>query len=234
MAKALSASPTISAFAEQNTNVSAHHEVLILLCGPLTTLAIGLLFLAVFKAQRAHYSFSRLLFFWLAWTAIMNFVNYLIVTPWLKAGDTAQIVSLTRAPAYTSYAIASVGILLLIGLARTSANSMLAVAPEELRLTARPERARYFRRGFLYPVAAGTALLTPLLLASQPDNTRLGLLGAIGIVDIVSVGIRAVGARREPAGPEQDDPIRISGPGIMLLIALVALYAFILSPGLHF
>jgi hypothetical protein len=231
VAQALGFKPHIYAFYENNPTGSTQQSLLILAGGPLASVILGLLFMLWYRKDEARYTFGRLLLFWLAWLGIMEFVNYLIVTPWLGPGDTAQFADLLGWSVATRYAIACVGIVLLIALTGPAARTMFAVAPADVPLDTPADRRRYIIRGFYLPLIGGTVLTAFGGIGGPIAVTGLGMLGTFGNIDVVAFALfRTAGptVARRSAGA----PLRIEPTAIALYAALVLLYVFVIARGL--
>ena len=230
-AQALGFSPRIYAFFEDNPTGSPLQSLGILAAGPLASLVIGLAFLWWYQRGRPGYSFGRLLLCWLAWVGIMQFVNYVIVTPWLHAGDTAQIADLLALPVWARYGVALVGFGMLYALARPAAVTMFAVAPRVFELDSAGSRRRYIALGFYLPVVIGMLLMAPATIGGRSTIIFLGLLGTFGNIDLPGVAMGA--CRQSPtivSGP--DAPLRLEPAAGILYLMLVAFYVLALAPGL--
>jgi hypothetical protein len=232
VAQRLGFSPHIYAFYERNPDGTAAQHLMILAAGPLTSLVLGTLFLIAFARGRAHYSFPRLLLLWLGWLGVLEFVNYLIVTPWLPAGDTAQIAKILGWSMLERYCLAALGIALVFLLARRAAATMLAVAPQQFALGSPVERRRYVRNGFFLPLLAGVALTALGGLGSSPSYVALGLLGTLGNIDIVSAAVGASTGAPPARERAEDAPLRIEPLAVGLFAALVILYVTVFSRGM--
>lgn len=230
-AQALGFSPRIYGFFEDNPTGTAAQTLLILALGPIVSLVLGVLFLTWYRLGKAQYSFPRLLLFWLAWLGILEFVNYLIVTPWLSAGDTARIADLLHWPVWVRYLIASVGVVIVFGLARLAAISMFAVAPESVLLETSHQRRRFIMRGFYFPLLAGTALTLPAGISGHLMMVVLGLFATIGNIDLVAAALFRV-SNGVAAPRSKDAPLRVEPVALLAYLAIVSFYLFVLSRGL--
>ena len=159
------------AFYENNPTGTPAQSAAILAAGPLGSLVLGGLFRLWYDRLKSSHGFWRLLLFWLAWLGIMEFVNYLIVTPWLTAGDTAQLADIAGAPLWSRYAAALLGAGLVFLLAPSAAADMFAVAPAATLLDEPRARRRYIMRGFYLPLFAGV-VLTGLAGNRRPTGVR--------------------------------------------------------------
>ena len=231
MAQALGFSPKIYAFYEDNPSGTPHQNLLILAAGPLTSLIVGAILLVLLRRQRSHYAFDRLLLFWMSWASIMTFVNYLIVTPWLAAGDTAAIADILNAPVWARYVVCVIGIAIVIALARPAKRAMLAIAPAaafDLQ-TFRGRRA-FVLYGFYLPLFAGTALTALGGIGGNPFIVFLGLLGTIGNIDIIAATLYVDIVPDELRAA--DAPLRIAPAAIVAYVIMVAAYVFVFARGM--
>jgi hypothetical protein len=234
MAQALGFAPRIYAFYENNPSGTVHQNLLILAAGPLTSLAIGAVLLAAYQRQPARYSFGRLLLFWFAWANIMELVNYVMVTPWLSAGDTAQIAHLLGWPMWGSYAIAAVALAALFPLAKLATRGMLGVAPSDIPLVTPRDRRRLVMTGFYLPLLAGVLLMAPAGIGGAPVTVLFGLFAAFGNLDLI--GASMMFASRDIVVHDRarfpDATPCIEPLAMILYVAVVAFYIVFLSRGL--
>jgi hypothetical protein len=231
MAQALGFSPKIYAFYEDNPTGTVHQSLAILAAGPIASLILGLLFRAWFRSGEPRYSLGRLLLFWMAWLGIMQFVNYLIVTPWLTAGDTAQIADLLHVPVWGRYLVSAFGLGVLIILTRPAAHDMLCLAPASEALDTPRDRRRFIIRSFYLPLFAGTVLTAPGGIGGLPTIVFYGMLGTIGNIDVIAFSLFRTGdefERKRTPG----EALRIEPVAIVLYLIMVALYVFVLARGL--
>lgn len=230
-AQALGFAPRIYAFYENNPTGTPAQSLIILAAGPITSLILGIAFLLWYRAGSARYSFGRLLLFWLAWLGIMQFVNYLIVTPWMTAGDTSQIADLLHWSTLPRYAVALVGIIALFSLTGLAAQTMYALATQDAPIDTPRDRRRYIMRGFYLPLLAGTVLTAPGGIGGLPMVVGLGMLGTLGNIDVIAFALYRTG--REPKVPPGRSAAPALAPAaIVLYIAVVASYIFVLARGL--
>ncbi|HET9343571.1 MAG TPA: M50 family metallopeptidase [Candidatus Eremiobacteraceae bacterium] len=231
MAQAFGFSPKIYAFYEDNPTGTIHQSLAILAAGPVVSLMLGLLFRAWYRSGVPRYSLGQLLLFWMAWLGIMQFVNYLIVTPWLTAGDTAQIADLLHVPTWGRYLVSAVGWAALIFLTRPAAHDMLCLAPESEPLDTPRDRRRLILRSFYLPLLAGTLLTALGGFGGQPMVVFYGMLATIGNIDVVALSLYRTGdgftLKRAPG-----EPLRIEPVAIVLYLIMLALYIFVLARGL--
>jgi hypothetical protein len=230
-AQLLGFSPHIYAFYEDNAAGNPQQTLTILAAGPVASLVLGALFWIWYARSGARYSFGRLLLLWLALSGVTTFVNYLIVTPWLSAGDTAQIADVLHWPTAARYGLAVFGVALTIALAPSAARAMFGVAPGTVALDSPYVRRRFIFRGFYLPLVAGTLLTAFAGIASRPVNVGYGLLAMIGTIDMV---VAAMYARTRPSGPAErrsDARLRVEPAAIVLWIALTLLYVLGFSHG---
>jgi hypothetical protein len=235
VAQALGFAPKIYAFYEDNPTGSAVQSAAILAAGPLGSLFLGGLFRLWYVRSKGRSGFWRLLLFWLAWLGIMEFVNYLIVTPWLTAGDTAQLADIFGAPLWSRYAVALLGAGFVFLLAPYATADMFAIAPAGTPLEEFRARRRYIVRGFYLPLFAGVVLTGVAGIGGRPEFVFFGLLGTLGNSDIVGASFSV----RRPivTPPPLAQPIAAAQPGIepagiALYVALVLFYILVLSRGM--
>jgi len=222
-ARVLGFAPRIYAFYENNPHGTTLQDIVVLAAGPVASLLFGVLFLALFRKTSRYYSYGRLLLLWLGWLGVMEFVNYLIVTPWLAAGDTAQIANRLGWPELPRYAVAALGIVAVFFLGRPAAVAMCAVAPANVALGAALERRRYLFLGFYLPLIAGTLLTALAGIGSRADIVFLGLFGTFGNIDLVGAAMLFVRAPIEFRERAIDAPLRVE-PAALVLFALVSLW----------
>jgi hypothetical protein len=232
-AQALGFSPRIYAFFENNPDGTTTQSLIILASGPLASLVLGALFLALFWKQKPHYRFGRLLLFWLAWLGILEFVNYLIVTPWLSAGDTARIADLLGWAVLPRYAFAAIGVAFVVLLARPAAVSMCATAPATFALDLPAARRRFIFRAFYLPLFAGTVLTAFGGLGGQSWAVALGLFGTLGNSDLIGFAFRASRGPIVFRERAEDARLRVEPLGVALYLAIVLGYVAVLSRGVR-
>jgi len=231
VAQWLGFSPKIYPFFENNPTGTPHQDILIAAGGPVGSLLTGVVFAWFYWRGRATYGFWRVLLCWLAFLGIIEFVNYLIVTPWLAAGDTAVICDRLGLGIVARYVIAAVGIAILIALGAWAAQMMYACAPGSVALAERRQRVRYISRYFYLPAFAGLALVALAAIGGHPLYIFYGLLGAFGSIDIAGV---ALGATRRPPRrrAEGDDaPDRIAPAAVAVYLILLCFYVVVLVRG---
>lgn len=230
-AQALGFSPHIYAFYENNPTGDARQTLTILAAGPMTSLVLGAFFWGWYLWLKPRYSYGRLLLLWLALIGVMEFVNYLIVTPWLTAGDTAQFANVLRWPTAARYGLTALGAALLVILARPAATAMLALAPQGVPLDS-PQARRRSIVGMLYlPLLAGVVATALAGIGSRPFYVAYGLLGTLGTIDIVVAALCANGVAPNEKERGVDGPLRIEPVAIALYAALVLVYVFAFSRG---
>ena len=230
MAQSLGFSPKIYAFYEDNPSGTPVQNLLILAAGPLTSLLLGIVFLLWLRRGTPRYTFPRLLLFWMAWSGITSFVNYVIVTPLMRGGDTWAIADILQAPLWTRWAWCAIGIVAIIRLAPVAKDSMFAVAPQNTPLDSRRDQRRYVMGGFYLPLLAGVVLLAPAGIGGKWSIVMLGLLAAIGNIDIIAATLY-----RRPDPPTVhgiDAPLRIDPLAIGAYLIMVGLYVFVFSRGM--
>ncbi|MGA3038680.1 MAG: hypothetical protein ABSE64_14485 [Vulcanimicrobiaceae bacterium] len=229
-AQALGFSPKIYAFYEDNPTGTPMQNLLILAAGPCTSLVLGLIFLLWLRRGIPRYTFPRLFLFWMAWGGIVEFVNYIIVTPVLRGGDTWAIADILQAPLWTRWAWCAMGIVAILRLAPIAKESMFAVAPQGVELDSRRAQRRYVMGGFYLPLLVGVVLLAPAGIGGKASIVMLGLFSALGNIDIIAATLY-----RRPDPPAVhgiDAALRIEPLAIGAYLVMVTLYVFVLSHGL--
>jgi len=223
--------PRIYAFFEDNPTGDARQTLTILAAGPLASLLLGILFWLWYRASKPRYSFPRLLLLWLAVGGVMTFVNYLIVTPWLAGGDTAQFADVLGWPTIARYGISAVGVAIMISLARPAARALFDVAPRAVDLGSTRARRRFILRAFYLPLIAGAFLTTVGAIGGPPLILIYEFLAAFGTIDIVGAAMYA--GVTPPRGDDRapDAPLRIEPAAILLYVVLVLVYVFAFSRG---
>ncbi len=181
------------AFYENNPSGTMAQDLIILSAGPLASLLFGVLLYLWYRLGKAGYGFGRLVLFWLAWLGILMFVNYLMVTPFLSTGDTAQIADRLGWPAWPRFVVSALAIVCVVLLARAVAESMFQLAPALAFPTPRSRR-RFILGGFYLPLIAGMVLTALAGIGGKPLNIGLGLLGMFGNIDIVVAALYAARA----------------------------------------
>ncbi len=224
-------SPHIYAFYENNPTGDARETLTILAAGPISSLVLGALFWVWYRRLKPRYGYGRLLLLWLALIGVMEFVNYLIVTPWLADGDTAQIADLLRWPLGARYGLTALGAALLVVLARPAADAMLALAPRSIALDSPRARRRFITASLYLPLLAGVALTALAGIGSRPIYVGYGLLGTFGNLDLVAAALSADGVPPTDEERGADASLRIEPVAIALYAALVCLYVCAFSRG---
>ncbi len=230
VAQALGFAPKIYAVYEDNPAGTAFQTLAILAGGPLTSLVLGSIFLAWSRRGPARYGFGRLLLFWMGLLGVMNFVNYLVVTPFLAVGDSAQFANTLGWPLAARYAMALLGVAAVIALGRPIAAAMFAVAPSDFALDTPRDRRRLVIWGFYMPLFAGVALCAPAGIGTPLWLVGVGLLGDIGNIDVVVAALYAGG--EPPEKRRTDAPLRFEFGALGLYVALVLFSVLVLSKGL--
>jgi hypothetical protein len=230
-AQAFGFSPHIYAFYENNPSGDVRETLTILAAGPITSLALGAIFWARYRRAKPRYSYGRLLLLWLALIGVMEFVNYLIVTPWLAGGDTAHIADVLRWPISARYGLTAIGVVLVVILGRPAARAMLAIAPRSIAIDSPRARRRFIIRSFYFPLLAGVLLTALAGIGSRPLYVVYGLLGTLGNIDIVSAARYANGVPPDEEKRGTDAPLRIESAALLLYAALVLVYVLAFSHG---
>lgn len=230
VAQTLGFSSKIYAFYEDNPTGTPLQNLFILAAGPCTSLVLGLIFLLWLRRGTPRYTFPRLFLFWMAWCGIVLFVNYIIVTPVLRGGDTSAIADILQAPLWTRWAWCAIGIIAILRLAPIAKESMFAVAPVGVELNSWRAQRGYVMRGFYLPLLLGVVLLAPAGIGGKLSIVMLGLFSALGNIDIIAATLY-----RRPDPPTMhgiDAAVRIEPLAIGAYLVMVALYVCVFSRGL--
>jgi len=230
-AQILGFAPHIYAFYEDNPTGDARQTLIVLAAGPLASLLLGAFFWLWYRRQKPRYSFGRLLLLWMALMGVTTFVNYLIVTPWLADGDTAQFADVLGWPVLARYAMTAAGLVLLAALARPAASAIFCVAPRTIDVDSPRARRRFIMTGFYFPLVAGIALTAVAGIGGRPLNVFYGLLATLGTIDIVVAALYARGVTPPQNERDPDAPLRVEPAAVVLYVALVLLYVFAFSRG---
>jgi len=230
-AQAFGFSPRVYAFYENNPSGDARETVAILAAGPMSSLILGMVFWTWYRRTKPRYSYGRLLLLWLSLVGVMEFVNYLIATPWLTAGDTARIADVFGLPAIARYGLSLIGVASLVFFGRPAADSMLALAPRSVAVGTSRARQRFFMTFVLPSLLAGVACTALAGIGSRPFYVAYGLVGTFATIDIVIAARYADGVPPGDGERGNDAPLRIEGSAVAIYAALAALYVFALSRG---
>ena len=94
-------SPTMYAYAVDNTGLDDGQEIVTALAGPLFSLVSGLVVLALPRSSLR--AFWRLAVLWLGLLSVQEFNGYLITGPLVRAGDIGAALALSGAPAVVGW-----------------------------------------------------------------------------------------------------------------------------------
>jgi hypothetical protein len=233
-ARALGFHPRVYAFVEDNPSGTPTQDVLIAAAGPIGSLIAGLFFFAILRlAAGRRYTYANILLFWMAIHGIMNFINYLIVTPWLVGGDTWAIAQRLGVSLPWQYAATIVGVLLLLFFGPRAARATLDIAPPSVALATPRDRRFFLRRFYFAPVTFGIALVLVACLRQKPVYILYAFLGMVGNYDICAVASGSPGKtyERPPEAALGQTPALGPGP-IGLYVLSVLFYLLVLTPGL--
>ncbi len=223
-------SPKIYAFYEDNPTGTPLQSLIILAAGPCTSLLLGAIFLLWLRRGVPRYTLPRLFLFWMAWSGIVLFVNYLIVTPLLRGGDTSAFLDILNAPLWTRWAWCAIGIVAIVRLAPVAKEAMFAIAPQGVELDSWRAQRSYVMGGFYLPLIGGVALLVPAGIGGNPAIVALGIFAAFGNIDIIAATLYR---RLEPPRRHGvDTSLRLEPFALGAYLAMVALYVFVFSHGM--
>lgn len=100
--------PTVTPFSvDYQPGPTAGQEVVNALAGPVWSLVMGVVLMVLARSWGT--GFVRLFWLWLAFMGVMNFAGYLLIAPFVTAGDTARALSLLGAPGWVFVLAALLG-----------------------------------------------------------------------------------------------------------------------------
>ncbi|MGB6304500.1 MAG: hypothetical protein WBF45_12170 [Acidobacteriaceae bacterium] len=213
--------PMVYGLHEEDIAASQVRVAVIAAAGPLVSLVLGMVFLAIQKRMRGQ-GFPRYLMLWLGLLGIAVFVGYLITPPFYPSGDVYKVLASFNlaSPIFLGISVlcGAIGIVLLghIGLPRlvALANSLQPLRPQMMAL------------GILSWVL-GSILVLVAMLPQFP-----WMLVAIGaFVPLINL-FASRRNQREPYGEPRAEP-KISIAGIVLLVLMVVLEHTVLRQGVH-
>ncbi|GII28557.1 M50 family metallopeptidase [Planotetraspora mira] len=235
-ARALGYQTTIGQFVEDNPAAeSGTHEAIIAAAGPVGSVVMGLVFLAIYRRSIRSQSFGNLLLMWLAMTGLVGGIGYLAVMPILADGDTAVLARILGIPMVLQIVIAVGSVGALYFLTRPLSTMYLDTLPPETPLETAFDRARSVTRLWT-PFALGFLLLIPAAIGGDPLIVFYGLFGAWG-PGMALVGFMTLGARRpyeRPVSSGTGSTWHTPAWGYVLYAAVVLFYVLALRPGLPF
>jgi hypothetical protein len=215
--------PTLSPFSVTYDPVpSSAQGVVTALAGPVWSLVMGAVLLGI--AQSWGTGFSRLFWLWLSFMGVMNFVGYLEIAPFVKAGDTGRALTLLRAPGWVFILVALVGVALQFALAYLFARRIKRYTDG-----IEGERVLAFRAWAIGTLVTVVLTVSELLLLQPGRGVTLPVA-----VYAVAVGIFApmqfIFSRRVPKVPVEELSLaRPSRPGLILaglaVLAVIVLAA---------
>jgi hypothetical protein len=209
--------PTVYGLHEEDVAASPIHVAVIAAAGPVASLLLGLVFLAIHKRMRGQ-GFPRYLTLWLGLLGIALFMGYLLTPPFYTKGDVYRVLaSLNLASPMFLGISALCGAVGIVQLARIGLPRLLA-----LTNSLQPLRPQMMALGFLAWVL-GSVLV---LLAMCPQLPWM--LVAIGSFAPL---INLFAARRDPTQPYgepgADPKISMIGIVVLLLMAVLEQTAFL-------
>lgn len=213
--------PTVYGLHEEDIAASPVRVAVIAAAGPVVSLLLGLIFLAIHNRVRGQ-GFPRYLTLWLGLLGIAVFMGYLITPPFYKSGDVYQVLASCNlaSPVFMGLSLL-VGAVGIVQLGRTGLPRLLA-----LTNSLQPLRPQMMALGILAWVL-GSALV---LLAMFPQLPWM--LVAIGaFVPLINL----FASRRDQTqsyGEPGAEP-KISIVGIALLVLLAVLEHTALRQGVH-
>jgi len=213
--------PTVYGLHEEDIASSITAVGVIAAAGPIVSLIVGLIFLAIHKRLQGQ-GFARYLTLWLGLLGIATFFGYLLTAPFYKDGDVYKVLATLglASPLFTilSFLVGAVGI---VQLARVGLPCLLHLTNSDM-----PLRPQMMELGFLtWLMGSGV-----VLLAMIPEVPYM--LAAVGLF-VPPINLFA--SQRDQSKPygEPGAAPTLSVVGIGLFIALVLLEQTILRKGVH-
>jgi len=215
----LGLAPTVYGLHEEDVANTGAPAALIAAAGPVVSLILGLLFLALHKRMRGQ-GFGRYLAMWLGLLGIAVFTGYLMTAPFYKQGDVYKVLSslglVSPIALAASLVLGGIGIVLL---ARMGLPCLLSLTNSEA-----PLRPQMMASGLLAWV--GGSLLVLLAMAPQVP----WMLVAIGTF-VPLINLFASRRDKTQSWGEPGAEPRFSLAGIGLLVALAVLEQTVLRRG---
>ncbi|MBA8796108.1 hypothetical protein FHX74_003749 [Friedmanniella endophytica] len=203
--------------------LDAEQDAVMAAAGPLFSLVLGLVVLAL--TGRAGRGFGRLFWLWLGFVSTMNFVGYLIITPF-GAGDTGEIVRDLRLGTPVAALMCAVGVLAFVGLSLLFVRRLGRYATDDGAM----------RRLGLIPWLAGTAFVVVRTLVELAiggaDGTTAATVAAGAAACGVFAPVFSTRWRRLADGHETLALRRPIGWAVLAAVVVVLQLA-VLAPGVR-
>jgi hypothetical protein len=160
--------------------------------------------------------FARLFWLWLGFMGVMNLVGYIVIAPFVSAGDTGRALTLLHAPGWVFILVSLVGVAMLFGLAYLFARQVK-------RYTDGIEGERVLAfRAWAIGTLINVVLVTTELLLATPDMGSLVAVGAYAFAVGIFAPMQFIFSRRVPKVPVEDlDLARPSRAGLILTVLAV-------------
>jgi hypothetical protein len=223
-ALALGHHPIVHPFSVQTNVFGASQGVIAALAGPILSLGIGLLFLAI-SARRRGSGFTQLLLLWLGLFGVQEFFGYLITAPFVATGDIGSALKGLGTPGWPAWLCFAIG--------WVGTYFVGSVATRRLTLMTDPAQqlAPQLRRLGLFAWLLGFALATVLSIGAF-DPSAMGLFELAGGF---SLGISLIFVRlfmRRTVTGRAMPKYAVPWIGMICLVILAALRLIVLQlPG---
>jgi hypothetical protein len=210
--------PTITPFSVSYVpEGTAGQQTVTAAAGPLFSLVMGLVLMVA--ARRWGRGFGRLVWMFLAFMGVMNFVGYCFIAPFARVGDTGQVLTLLGAPEWVFIVVGLVGVAGQFWLARRFAVEVKRYATEP----AQQRQIAYF------PWLIGTSVVVLLalleLIILQLPAPYLVLILAYSVAFGVFAPMQFIFSRRvhNTLEPLSLAPVPVAGLVLTGLLAVVGI-----------
>ena len=222
MALALGGQPVLYNSSVRNLDsLSNSKQVLVALAGPVFSLLQGLVVLVFARKSRATGPVALFALFFGAF-GVINFLGYLMITPFVPYGDLGQVAAIWRLPMpLVIGAAVAAGITLTISIRRLAPLFMRFVPAEVATPATRADKGRMLRALIAWPWLIGSVLIT---LLSWPLPTFASFL--VAPMSSMVLGTAWGAAMRQPELPGSPAPaiLRWSWGAVVLLVLMAVVF----------
>lgn len=213
--------PTVYGLHEEDIASSATAVGVIAAAGPIVSLIVGLIFLAIHKRLRGQ-GFGRYLTLWLGLLGIATFFGYLLTAPFYKDGDVYKVLAALglASPLFSilSFLVGAVGV---VQLARAGLPCLLNLTNRDM-----PLRPQMMALGFLTWLMGSGIVLLAMIPEVPYTLVMIGLF-------VPPINLFALQRDRSKPYGEPGATPSLSTVGIGLFIVLVLLEQTVLRRGIH-
>ena len=213
--------PTVYGLHEEDIAASPMRIAVIAAAGPVASLLLGMIFLAVYKRMRGQ-GFPRYLTLWLGLLGIALFMGYLLTPPFYTKGDVYTVLANVNlaSPLFIGISVVC-GAIGIIQLGRIGVPRLLA-----LTNSLQPLRPQMMALGLLAWILGGLLVLVAMFPQFPWMLVAIGTFAPL---------INFFAARRDPTQSygEPDAEPKISIAGIVLLLLLAVLEHTVLRSGVR-